>query len=100
MKVASFNVKGLSDSHKLRALWTWLLALDLDIVCIQEHKLHHFAGTNHYFKGYTLFYGGIQGGYSGTLLAVKNYLLSCKLIMIQVILLLFKYSLPLGLFSL
>ena len=74
MKIASFNVKGLSDPSKFRLLWSWLLTLDLDIVCLQEHKLHQNAGSIQYCKGYSLIYGGKSGEYSGSLTVVKSIL--------------------------
>ena len=74
MKIVSYNIKGLHDSVKAKALWTWILSADLDVCCIQEHKLHHLTGFTLYYKGYTLIYGGTQGSYSGTLTCIKSSL--------------------------
>ena len=74
MKVISYNIQGLKESTKAKALWSWILSADLDVCCIQEHKLHHLAGLTSFYKGYTMFYGGIAGSYSGTLTCVKSSL--------------------------
>ena len=71
MKVVSYNVKGLHDPDKAKALWSWIFSTNIDVCCIQEHKFHHLAGLTLYYKGYMLIYGGIQGSYSGTLICIK-----------------------------
>ena len=72
MKIASYNVKGLHDSGKAKALWTWIFSGQLDVCCIQEHKFHEQAGLILHYRGYTLFYGGTPGSYSGTLTCIKD----------------------------
>lgn len=74
MKIGTFNIQGLNNPDKLKALWKWLLTLDLDILCVQEHKLHDNAGKVQHCNGYTLFYGGSPPSYSGTMTFVKNHL--------------------------
>ena len=73
MKIVPYNIKGFHDTVKAKALWTWLFIEDVDVCCIQEHKMHHLLARNilHY-RGYILIYGGISGSYSGTLTCVKN----------------------------
>lgn len=72
MKTASYNVKGLSDYVKLKSVWSWILESTLDVLCLQEHKLHNKACTVEYCHGFTLFYCGFPGKYSGTLTIVMN----------------------------
>ena len=74
MKTVSYNIKGLHDTVKAKALWTWIFIEDVDVCCIQEHKMHHLAGYILHYRGYTLIYGGMLGSYSGTLTCVKNTL--------------------------
>ena len=72
MKIASYNVKGLHDPGKAKALWTWIFSNNIDVCCIQEHKFHNQAGLTLYYRGYVLFYGGMNGSYSGTLTCIKS----------------------------
>ena len=74
MKIITYNVKGLHNSTKAKALWSWLFTENIDVCCLQEHKLHHLAGSILHYRGYTLFYGGKKGGYSGTLTCIKTTL--------------------------
>ena len=48
--------------------------MDVDILCIQEHKIHDNAGCVQLCNGYTLILGGITGQYSSTLTFIKNSL--------------------------
>lgn len=72
MKLATYNVKGINNPDKYKALWKWILREDYDVVCLEEHKLHHHAGLVSHCHQYTLFFGGIAKGYSGTLTMIKN----------------------------
>lgn len=74
MKVSSHNIQGLNNPDKLRAFWKWLLSNDVDVACVQEHKLHDQAGKIQHCNGFTLLYGGKHNQYSGTLTIVKNKL--------------------------
>lgn len=71
MKIATHNIQGLNNPDKLKALWKWLLMSDIDVLCLQEHKLHDQTGKIQHCNGYTLFYGG-SSSYSGTLNVVKD----------------------------
>lgn len=73
-KIATLNMKGLSNLVKLKALWNWIWSHKLDILCIQEHKLHHFAAVITYYKGYTLIYGGHRNLYSSALIIICSSL--------------------------
>lgn len=74
MKIATYNVKGLNGPNKMRCIWQWLLALDLDVICLQEHKLQLGKASVSFCNNYSLFYGGDSSGYSGTLSIIKNSL--------------------------
>ena len=71
MKVASLNAKGLNDPPKLNSLWSWFFSLDIDILCLQEHKLHQYS-TVQFYRGFTLCYGDIAASYSGTLTIARS----------------------------
>ena len=74
MKIVSYNIKGLHDAGKAKALWKRLFTETIDVCCIQKHKMHHLAGLTLFYRGYTLLYGGIQGSYSGTLTCIGTSL--------------------------
>ncbi len=73
MKIASYNVNGIRAANK-KGLTDWILANDLDIVCIQETKAQpeqvdlselHSAGYQ------TEWYSAQKKGYSGVLTITK-----------------------------
>lgn len=74
MKCASLNVRGFNNPDKVRSIWQVILAIDLDVIYLQDHKSNFVTHSNAYFHDYTLFYGGLGGGYFGTLSIIKNSL--------------------------
>ena len=74
MKVVTINVRGLNNPDKNKSFWKWILSEDFDVICVQEHKLHHLASTMGHCHHYTLFYGGNLNGYSGVLTIIKDTL--------------------------
>lgn len=76
MKVASYNARGLNDPTRLAIFHKWVMQQNLDIVLVQEYKMHKRASQTFHFKGFSCFYGGKQGSYSGVLTLVKNTLMA------------------------
>lgn len=72
MKVATYNIRGLNGPDKLRSLWNWILSQDLDIICIQEHRLTPTKDNVSYCNNYTQFFGDGSSGSSGVLTIIKN----------------------------
>lgn len=72
MKICTYNVQGLNSSNKFKAFWKWVLCCEMDIACVQDHKMHSHAGHIQHCNGYTILYGGKQGFYSSTMMLVRN----------------------------
>ncbi len=80
MKIISWNVNGLRAVYK-RGFLNWLLALDADIVCLQEIKAfkEQLDPSLINIKNYFSYFNSAQkGGYSGLLVYTKEKPLSVE----------------------
>lgn len=65
------HIQVLCNSSKWRLFWIYLLKNQPDIVCLQEHNQHSFAGQVAFFGGYDIYYSR-AAHFSGLCMLVKH----------------------------